>query len=209
MAHDRKACDVFISHAAGDAALAREVAAACRADGLMAVTPAELPADVKRQGDAIWEALAESRAVIFLVSPVGLTPNMTVEMGAAWAWNKPIYGVVIDPTAPHVPLPFGEIKLYPVGRIEDVLDAVRLSARQFSDDDRETLNQLYSAIGVPVDQYALEPLHLQELVKRFRTDTGKSVSGERLLSELLRMRKQGKLTKNRVSGRSKPRSDSA
>jgi hypothetical protein len=55
------------------------------------------------------------------------------------------------------------------------------------------LASIYSETKVSVDQLALDPRHLQTIVKRFVRATGKIVTGERLLSELLRMRKQGKL----------------
>ena len=67
-----------------------------------------------------------------------------------------------------------------------------------------SLVKLFTEVGVSVDQLALEPRHLQKLTKGFRTQTGHHVSGERLLSELLRMRKQGKLTKGQPTGRSGP-----
>ena len=46
-----------------------------------------------------WEALAESRALLTILSPSGLTSSMELEIGAARAWNKPIYGVVTDPSS--------------------------------------------------------------------------------------------------------------
>jgi hypothetical protein len=195
--------DVFISHAADDAPLAREIANACRANGLGAITYAELlpAADISQ---VLWDALAESRALLAVLSRSGPTPSMAIELGAARAWNKPIFGVVADPTFTDVPPGLSGIHLYTSGRVEDVIRAIKSSGKELSEDDRSLLASLYTEIGVSVDQLALDPRHLEELVKRFGAATGKTVPGERLLAELLRMRKQGKLTKGRPRGRSKP-----
>ena len=129
---------------------------------------------------------------------------MAIELGAARAWNKPIFGVVTDPTLTELPPGLSGIHLYPSGRIEDAIRAIKVSGKELSEDDRSLLAKLYTAVGVSVDQLALDPRHLEELVKRFSAGTGKAVPGERLLSELLRMRKQGKLMKGRSTNRSKP-----
>jgi hypothetical protein len=78
-----------------------------------------------------------------------------------------------------------------------------------TDEDRSYLTELYADMGVSVDQLILNPRQLGELVKKYNRSRGKDLAGERLLSELLRMRKQGKLVKNRSSGRSRSHSDSA
>ena len=69
--------------------------------------------------------------------------------------------------------------------------AIKSSGKELSEDDRSLLATLYAQIGVSVDQLALDPTHLGDMVNRFISETGKTVSGERLLSELLRMHKQG------------------
>jgi len=68
---------------------------------------------------------------------------------------------------------------------------------------------MYAEIDESIDELILKPGPLNGLVKRFRSRSGKKVSGEGLLSELLRMRKQGVLTKNRRGGRPKRHSETA
>jgi hypothetical protein len=68
-----------------------------------------------------------------------------------------------------------------------------------SDEDRKVLADIYAAAGVPVDQLALEPKELSSVVSAFRRRREKALSGEQLLRELFRLRKQGKLTKARSS----------
>jgi hypothetical protein len=198
-----KTYDVFVSHSTDDARVAVEIANACRANGLDAITYAELlPAT--NVSDALWEALAESRALLAVLSRSGPTPSMAIELGAARAWNKPIFGVVTDPTLTDLPPGLSGIHLYTLGRIEDVIRAIKLSGKELTEDDRSLLARLYTEIGVSVDQLALDPRRLEELVRRFSAGAGKTVPGERLLSELLRMRKQGKLRGGRPGNRSKP-----
>jgi hypothetical protein len=208
MADANKTCDVFIAHAAEDAALAGDIANACRASGLEAITAAEiLPAE--NVSDALWDALAESRALLAVLSRSGPTPSMAIELGAARAWNKPIFGVVADPTLTDLPPGLSGIHLYTSGRVEDVIRAIKRSSEELTEEDRSLLAQRYTEMGASVDQLALEPRLLQELVKRFTAGTGKAVPGERLLSELLRMRKQGRLPKGRTGERNRPRRGTA
>ncbi len=199
-----KICDVFISHSASDAQVAAEVAQACRANGLAAVTNSEfLPSE--NGSDALRETLAESRALLAILSPSGLTPSMAIELGAAWAWNKPVFAIATDPAFTRLPPGLSGIQLYTPGRIEDIIRIIKKSSQELSEGDRALLAKRYTKLGVSVDQLALEPGQLGELVNGFNADTGKAVPGERLLSELLRMRKQGKLTRGRTPDRTKKR----
>jgi hypothetical protein len=193
---EKRTYDVFISHSLADAPLAAEIAAVCRSQGVIAFTDAELHA-TKSFADELWEALAESRALLVILSADGPTPNMSLELGAARAWNKPVFGLLPDPAFNGSPPGFSDIRLYTIGRLSEVIRAIKVGAEELSDEDRLVLATLYRELGVPVDQFALEPSNLAELVKRFSSGTGKLIPGERLLSELLRLRKQGRLSRLR------------
>ncbi len=208
MASHSKPYDVYISHSAGDSPLATELAKVCRASGLEAMTGLELSPGAE-VSNSLWEALAESRALLAILSPSGPTPSMGIEIGAAWAWNKPIFAIITEPSFTRLPASMADLKVYPPGRIGDVIEAIKLSGQQLSDEDRSLLAEVFREIGVSVDRLALDPKHLQKLVKQFCTRAGKTIPGERLLSELLRMRKQGELKRNRFRGRSEPRTRTA
>src|SRR3954468_14285010 len=126
MVNVSKTYDVFISHSAGDAKLAMKVAKACREVGIEAVTSREvLPtADTS---DALWEALAESRALLTILSPSGPTASMGIEIGATRAWNKPIYAIVTDPSLTRLPVALTGIDLFTTGRVSDVIKAIKSS----------------------------------------------------------------------------------
>lgn len=202
MVDTNKTYDVFVSHSARDTALAMEVANACREVGIDAVTSGEL-SPTADTGDALREALAESRALLTILSPRGLTSEMAIEIGAARVWNKPIYAVVTDPSSARLPAALSGTRLYTPGQVQDVIWAIKSSVQQWTDDDRALLIKLYADMGTPADQLALDPRLLEDLMKRFERGSGKVMSGERLLSELQRLRKQGELVKHRPTSRVK------
>jgi hypothetical protein len=210
MSGESRLSDVFITHAATEQKLAEHLARTVKASGLNAVTGHELLGAGDNLGDKIWEALAESMALIVVVSRSELTSTVAFEIGAARAWNKPIFVVLADP-AESVTLPAALTRspIYPPGRVEDLVKAIKNSSQSLTEEERDTLASLYFKIDLSVDQLALNPVELEELVKGFSTATGRVISGERLLSELLRMRKQGGLRKSPARRASPKRTETA
>ena len=194
---NRKTYDVFVSYSHGDAALASDVADACRASGLVCFTGDELPPGIDWQ-DALWEALAESQALVVILAPSGPTPEMLVTIGAAQSWTKPIYAIVTDPSATHLLPALSKVPTFTSGRLPDVIRSIASDSRQFSDDDRSVLAGLYAEIGLSLERLMIDPRRLNSLAREFAKGTGKTVSGERLVSELLKLRKKGKLAKSRA-----------
>src|SRR5213079_3174949 len=123
---------------AADVALAPALVDTCRANGLDAFTHAMLPSGANA-GDALWDALAESRALLVILSPAGLSPSMGIEVGAAQAWNKPIFGLVTDPSLTQVPSGLSGVSLYPTAGIEDIIQAIKVTGQELSDEDRSLL----------------------------------------------------------------------
>jgi hypothetical protein len=134
---------------------------------------------------------------------------MTLEFGAAGAWNKPVFGIVTDPSAPQVPAWLRGVPVYSSGQIDDIIRAIKQSGKELSEEDRSLLANLYRELGIPVDQFALDPPQLDQLVQRFSAASERPVASERLLSELLRMRKQGRLPRLRPITPSRARRDTA
>ena len=108
--------DVFISHGLGDDEIASEIAGEFRSKHLepFHVTDVRMG---ERLEDVVWEALSESRAVLVIFSKDTPSPSMVLQIGAARAWNKPIYGVVTEPSL-RIPPAFASIPFYTVGRVD-------------------------------------------------------------------------------------------
>ena len=189
----KKAYDVFVSHAASDSRVASEVASALQAAGLEAFHDGAVKpgTDVS---EAIWEALAESRAIIAIISPDVQTHAMgMVEIGAAAAWNKPIFLLINGPSSTRLPPALSAYAAYPVTRLEDVIAAIRSGFEPLSENQRAVLVHVYRKLNTPADELTQSPKVLRDLTRQVNRSTHKQFSGERLLSEILRMRKKGQL----------------
>jgi hypothetical protein len=191
MVDRKRSFDIFISYAGQDSALADQLATACRAAGLSSFSTNDIPAG-DNADEILWEALAESKAFLAIISRATPTAYMGIELGAALAWNKPIFGIVEEASS-RPPAGFPAMRLYPASRIDDVIHAVKAADADLTNDDREQLKLVYQELAVPLDKFATELDTLRQLTDQFRRKTNKDVSQERLLAELLRMRKAGKL----------------
>lgn len=197
--------DVFVSHSSRDREFAADVADRLKAEGLQPFHDANVPVgqDISK---AIWDALAECHAFIVIVSPDSVPDAMgMIELGAATAWNKPIFVLLNGPASTRVPDALGTYQVYPRNRIDEVLTQIRRNFDSITDDDRRVLVETYSNLGVPADRLSQSPRELQKLVEKFNEKTDKHLSGTRLLSELLRLRKQAKLPRlSPIGRRTKP-----
>ena len=103
MATVAKTCDVFITHTGADRRIAAQIAERLELAGLESFHAGTLTPEMDI-GDAIWEALAESRAVIAIMSPDAPPQAMgMVEIGAAAAWNKLVLVVINGPSSTKLP----------------------------------------------------------------------------------------------------------
>jgi hypothetical protein len=190
----KRTWDVFISHSLSDAWAAKRIAEVCVVNGLAVFQDSELLAGDDWE-EVVWEAVAESPVMVVVLSPAGLESNVAIEVGAARAWNKSILAVVTDPATVRIASELGDVPSFTLGRLQDLIDAIRESIQLLTDEDRESLASVYGEVGVTVDQLAFDPVARANLVKRFNKRRGKNLPGERLLSELLRLRKKGVLPK--------------
>jgi hypothetical protein len=77
--------------------------------------------------------------------------------------------------------------------IEDIVRDIKQSAGEFSYEDQEILRDVYLSTAVPVDRFALDHQQLRKITNRFNKATRRNITSERLLWELMRMRKRGSL----------------
>ena len=197
--------DVFVSHSSRDREIATDIAERLAAEGLQPFYDASIPLG-EDMSKTIWDALAECRAFIVVVSPDSAPDAMgMVELGAATAWQKPIFVLLDGPASMRLPEALKQYKAYPRSRMDEVVALIRQTSEPITVKDRESLLDIYSGIGVSADRLSQSPGELQELVRRFNNDTGRQLSSSRVLSELMRMRKQAKLPRLRTKVRTRER----
>ena len=144
--------DVFVSHAAADSLVAREIAQRLESAGLAAFVGGAVSPGTDLS-EAIWEALAESRALIAIISPETPTYAMgMVEIGAAAAWNKPVFLLINGPSSGNLPAALAAYPVYPSTRFEEVIRSIRAGFEPLADDERGILAEAYRDVGLPTDQ---------------------------------------------------------
>lgn len=189
--------DVYVAYSAADASFARTLMDALRAGGLEIFDPGNLPAGENLR-DVVVAAMAECRAVIAVVTPESAgSPSIAVELGAALAWMKPIFVLTSDAAASSQFAELAGFRVYDPSRVDDVIFEIKQSSAPLSDADRNTLIKLYATMGVPTDRLVSQPASVVELAEAFRRQRRKNISGERLVQELIRLRKQGRLSRTR------------
>jgi hypothetical protein len=185
--------DVFISHGWRDRAFATEVSERLKAQGLQPFHDADIiPGD--SISETIWDAIAECVAFLVILSP-NCEPDAMglVEFGAAKAWNKPIYVLLNGSATMPVPEFLQDHPIYPKNRLDEVLFQIRRTLEAMTDRDRQVLLDVYQEQALPVDDLNQSPDDLQHFEETFQKRAHKHFAGTRLLSELLRLRKHGKL----------------
>lgn len=111
----------------------------------------------------------------------------------ALAWNKPIYILYDGIDAAELPDYLQEFRVRPVAELPSVIDEISQAQQPLSDDARSELIDAYRQADVPTDQLLTKPVELKKLADDFQRRTGKMIGAERLLQELIRLRKQGRL----------------
>ena len=62
-----------------------------------------------------------------------------------------------------------------------------------SEEDREAIMNVYGEFGIPTDQLQCKPFDLRELTEQYNKISHSNLSAERLIRELIRLRKPEKL----------------
>lgn len=185
--------DIFISYASTDTEVAAAVAAHLANEGFTVFVPHLMTSTVGFDSlvDTLWEALAESEALVAILSDESSGSSQGFEIGAASAWHKPIY-VVSEVSSPRVPLMIHQYAVYPLSRLDDMARAIRAGRTPFTDDELGVLVRAYHVVGMPSDELSRAPDALNKLTQLFAKEAGRALSAEQLLREILRLRKSGK-----------------
>lgn len=186
--------DVFMSYSLTEAQQARLIQRALAEAGFDVFTSEKLePGSLV--SDALWQALAESAAMVVVVDPRHVAgSNIAVEVGAAMAWHKPIYVVQTEAGSIGPSDYLRDFPTFPISRLEDVVESVKRSFAGLSEEEREVLRSIYAKLGVTVDRLLGQPASIDALAREFHAKCKRKVSGERLVQELVRLRKAGRLS---------------
>lgn len=185
--------DVFLSYNQRDRGAAELVRQALSQVGLEAYT-----ADTIEIGPEVVpelrRALAECGAVLFLLTGSSIrSQNVPYETGMALAWNKPIYILFDGLELSEIPDYLKEFEVRRLSEMDDVAKEIAEAREPLSEELRDELITVYRKHGIPTDQLLRKPMQLKDLADRFQEKSGTAVPGERLVQELIRLRKQGQL----------------
>jgi hypothetical protein len=186
--------DVFLSYSLTEAGEADLIERALTEAGLDVFSASKAVEPSDSAGDVLWQALAESAALVVLVHPQRPpSSSVLVELGAAKAWLKPVYVVQMEPGTAKLPSYLEQFPVYPVGRLDDLAGAVKRSMSAFNEQQRSLLREVYRDLRIPADQLLRDPAALDRLAAEFNRRCDGQFPGERLVQELLRLRKGGTL----------------
>jgi len=192
MPKTKKTYDVFLSYPSDLASQAKVIVKKFADAGLTVFDFSEIKPSYNII-EEMWQALAESWAIVALIKPGIMPPSVAVEIGAASAWQKPIYILTEGEGECHVPLYFSKFEVFKTSETGKVVQLISKSLNPLSDEERLALVKAYSKLRVPTDKLFVEP----GSIERLKNESGVKISGERIMQELLRLRKQGKLPKVR------------
>ncbi len=185
--------DVFIVYDRRDATTAADVAHVLEADGLTVFFDMQQIEPGTNIEDAIWQAMAESHALVVVLPEEIVSSWLAFELGAAKAWNKPIYAVSAFSAHKNIPASLRDVPVLPFSRVEEIAQSIANTSHPLSEEDIAHLGEAYASTGVTVDQLLLQPQQLATLVKQFNKKAGRKMSGEQIMWHMLRLRKQAKL----------------
>lgn len=145
----------------------------------------------------MWQALAESWAVVALLKSKTISPAVAIEIGAAAAWQKPIYILTERKVRQDVAVDISMYEVFSISQIDEVVDLISRSLSPLNENQKDALKRAYQELGLPTDQLLMEPASIDRLNKMILKQSKLKLSGERIMQELLRLRKKGKLPRVR------------
>ncbi|MFH1370788.1 MAG: TIR domain-containing protein [Planctomycetota bacterium] len=158
------------------------------------------PSEIQPGQDLIketWDALAGSWAVVVLIRPGRIPSTVAVEIGAASAWQKPTYILTTGKGEYHVPFYFSQYQVFDLSDVDKLIERIRDDRSPLTEEQINALKNAYQRLGIPTDKLLMQPASIERLNKMLQEDIGLQVSGERIMQLLLRLRKQGVLTRIR------------
>ena len=187
--------DVFITHGARDRGIADLVGRALADAGLEVYAIHESQPDEDELSEMRTELAGCSAFVVILTQSTVKSPNVAFEIGMALAWNKPVFVLYDGISKSDIPNYLRSYRVASISKLSQVVREIKKVQQPLSDSDRETLVEVYCDLAVATDKLLGRPLLVRQLAEDFNGRTKSAVGGEKLVQELIRLRKQGKLPK--------------
>lgn len=201
MSRNKSVCDVFLSYSLADSAVAAKVNQSFSAVGLRVFDPNRVSSS-QRIEEQVREAMAESFAIVVIVSPNSVrSANILIEIGAAMAWRKAVHFLLHNIDKSDVPFQLSAYRMTPITHLDEVVLEIRDGQKPISADGRDVLKRLYAEEGVSSDKLAQSVPDLERFTNRFNRKSNRKIAPERILQELLRLRKKGELPRISASGK--------
>ena len=195
MAKSNSIYDVYIAYEFEELETAKRIADSFRTLGLTVFLSSDAIEPGAKLEDVVWEAMADSYALVLVLPRSVLSAWMAFELGAAKAWNKPVFAVSNPHSVQVLPQSLREVQVLPMSQINEIGQSIVQSLKPVDPDEQKQLSDAYEHVGVSVDQLTTQPTQLAKLVKEFNKVSGHRMAGEQVMWHLLRLRKQGKLAR--------------
>lgn len=146
----------------------------------------------------VMDALVDSSAMVLLLTRTSVESRwFAFAVGVAMAWDKPVVVLHDGIELRSIPEFLNQFQLVPLSNLDRVVQQVQLLRKPLTDSQRDSLASAYRELGVPADQLLLDVKQRRKLASLFSEHEKETVPVNRLLQELIRLRKQGELPKQR------------
>jgi nucleoside 2-deoxyribosyltransferase len=185
-----RANDIFLSYIAADSEIAAEVEVRLEQEGISVFNPLTDIEPAEDFYERVREELGACEAVVAIVSIPSAAQR--VELGGAWAWKKPVYVITIGHTSGELGGYEKKFETFSLNQLENLASRIKANARPMTDDQRIILADVFQRMETPVDSLPTDPEALAKLERQFEKRAKTRISQERLLRELLVLRKSGR-----------------
>ncbi len=192
--------DVFLSHHPQDGGLASMVTREIESAGCGVFSLESLPLGSHIQSQVL-DALVDSSAVVVLLTRSSVeSRGVAFEVGVAMGWDKPVYIIHDGLEMRSIPEFLNQFHLVPLSDLPRVVKQIQSLRKPLSNSQRESLIDAFQKVAVPVDQLLRDSKQRTRLSNLFSEQSAEPISSNRLLQELIRLRKKGQLPKPRKLG---------
>lgn len=144
--------------------------------------------------DNVRSNIAASDCVVLLTTPsYAASRRPSSEIGIAFAFEKPIYLLLKDVNEDSLPTQLHGFPTFAWRNLDQLIERVRQHELELTKPESEWLQKWYKSNRLPLEKVLNKDIVLDDLKTGFEKASKRTVAPQKLLGELFRMRKQGKL----------------